>query len=42
MGAIRRQWMPIRPPFLPVDERFDKNMSSYRIKVITHLIYRFI
>ena len=42
MGARRRLWMPFWPPFSTVCERFVKNTSSSRIKLIKLLFYRFI
>jgi hypothetical protein len=42
MGTRRRQWMPIWQPFLTAGERFVKNRSTCRIKLMTHLIYQII
>jgi hypothetical protein len=42
MGARRRLWMPFWPPFSTACERFVKNTSTSRIKLIKQIFYRFI
>ncbi len=42
MGTRRRIWMPFWPPFSTECERFVKNTSSSRIKLIKQLFYCFI
>ena len=42
MGTRRQRWMQFWPPFLTACERFVKNTSSSRIKLIKRLFYCFI
>ncbi len=41
MGARRWQWMPFRPPFMMVGERFVENAISKKSKITMPLFYCF-